>query len=59
MVKKIDTETLVAEYLARGGKITKCPTRVVASNDNRKIFRIAYSKEDAFWNSLAALPFAR
>jgi hypothetical protein len=54
MVKKIDTETLVSEYLARGGKITKCPTRVVASNDNRKIFRIAHPKQEAFWNSLAA-----
>ena len=35
MTKKMNAENLVAEYLAGGGEVTKCPTRTVASKYDR------------------------
>jgi hypothetical protein len=44
---RTENEKLIAEYLTSGNLITKCPTRTVASNDNRKFHKLGYSRDAA------------
>jgi hypothetical protein len=46
MTNQINTEDLVADFIARGGAIAKCPSRAVVSAADRK-FRLPGFSPDA------------
>jgi hypothetical protein len=43
-----------SEFLARGGKITKCPTKYAAGKFNRKVKNKIDDAKDVDWSALPA-----